>query len=48
MEKLNNLPNDNSASFEYITAMEFMDALRIHRSKIDDLRHRNLIKMVEK
>ncbi len=48
MDKLHNLSAESPTSSEYITAMEFMDALRIHRSKFDELRQQNLIKTIEK
>ncbi|MES2794723.1 MAG: hypothetical protein V4683_02095 [Bacteroidota bacterium] len=48
MDKLNNLNTESPSMSEYITAMEFMDALRIHRSKFDELRSQNLIKTIEK
>ena len=48
MDKLNDLNIESPSMSEYITAMEFMDALRIHRTKFDELRHQNLIKTVEK
>lgn len=48
MDKLHNLNAERASTSEYITANEFMDALRIRRSKFDELRHQNLIKTVEK
>jgi Helix-turn-helix domain len=48
MDKLHNLNTESPTSSEYITATEFMDALRIRRSKFDELRHQNLIKTLEK
>jgi hypothetical protein len=48
MDKLHNLNTESHTSSEYITATEFMDALRIRRSKFDELRHQNLIKTLEK
>jgi hypothetical protein len=48
MDKLHNMNTESPTSSEYITATEFMDALRIRRSKFDELRHQNLIKTLEK
>jgi hypothetical protein len=48
MDKLHNLNTESPTSSEYITATEFMDALRIRRSKFDELRHQNMIKTLEK
>lgn len=48
MDKLHNLNIESPTGSEYITATEFMDALRIRRSKFDELRHQNLIKTLEK
>ncbi len=48
MDKLHNLNVESPTGSEYITATEFMDALRIRRSKFDELRRQNQIKTLEK
>lgn len=48
MDKLQNINSGANPLSEYITATEFMDAVRIRRSKFDELRQRNLIKTLEK